>query len=128
MNSIRRTGIENLSIGYLIIAFAVSLLVAWAAEDWWLFVPVMLLLAGGFYAALGLMLKPREFDLKPGYRNAVYYMFWGGTLGIVGAIWLLDYEFPGNFFILSVMFILWVGIAITALALLRLRQSAQVPK
>ncbi|OGS42390.1 MAG: hypothetical protein A3K67_00540 [Euryarchaeota archaeon RBG_16_62_10] len=123
MSNTRRSGIESLTIGVLIIVFALAILISYAADDWSLFIPVMLLFGGAFFVALGIMLKPREIDLKPGYRNATYYVFWGGTAGLVGSIWFLNREFPGNLPLLIVMFILWVGIVVVVLALGRLSKG-----
>jgi len=126
--SSRRSGIESLSIGYLIIAFAVSILISWLAEDWWLLIPTFMLLAGGFYVVLGIAIRPSEQVVKKGYRSSSYYVFWGGTVGLIGTIWLLNMEFPGNAVLLVVMFILWVGIVAVVLSLGRFREGPRMMK
>lgn len=112
----KRGGLENLSIGYIIIAFAVSILTGWAAGDWWLVIPVMLILAGGYYIVLGFVIKPSEAMIRETRRNSTYYAFWGGTLGILGSIWLLNRQYPGNGVLLFVLFIVWVGAVVMALS------------
>ena len=122
MNSSRRSGYESLSVGYLIIAFAISIAIAWALSDWILVIPVFLLEAGVFYAVLGIHTRQREQDPKAASSSS-YIMFWGGTIALVGAIWLLNRQYPGNVPLLIVLFLVWVGLFAIVLALPRLRQS-----
>ncbi len=60
MNGQRQSGIESLSIGYLLIAFAVAILIAWWAADWWLLIPVFMIEAGVFYLVVGVLTSPTE--------------------------------------------------------------------
>ena len=122
MNSSRRSGYESLSVGYLIIAFAISIAIAWALADWVLVVPVFLLEAGVFYAVLGIYTRQREQDPKAASSSS-YMIFWGGTIALVGAIWLLNRQYPGNVPLLIVLFLVWVGLFAIVLSLPRLRQS-----
>jgi len=122
MSSSRRSGYESLSVGYLIIAFAISIAIAWALADWILVIPVFLLEAGVFYAVLGIYTRQREQDPKAASSSS-YIMFWGGTIALVGAIWLLNRQYPGNVPLLIVLFLVWVGLFAIVLALPRLRQS-----
>jgi hypothetical protein len=50
-------------------------------------------------------------------------IFWGGTIALVGAIWLLNRQYPGNVPLLIVLFLVWVGLFAIVLSLPRLRQS-----
>jgi len=122
MSSSRRSGYESLSVGYLIIAFAISIAIAWSLADWILVVPVFLLEAGVFYAILGIYTRQREQDPKAASSSS-YMIFWGGTIALVGAIWLLNRQYPGNVPLLIVLFLVWVGLFAIVLALPRLRQS-----
>jgi apolipoprotein N-acyltransferase len=122
MSSSRRSGYESLSVGYLIIALAVSIAIAWALADWILVIPIFLLEAGVFYAVLGIYTRQREQDPKAASSSS-YIIFWGGTVALVGAIWLLNRQYPGNVPLLIVLFLVWVGLFAIVLALPRLRQS-----
>jgi surface polysaccharide O-acyltransferase-like enzyme len=122
MSSSRRSGYESLSVGFLIIAFAISIAVAWALDDWILVIPVFLLEAGVFYAVLGVYMRQREQDPKAASSSS-YTIFWGGTIALVGAIWLLNRQYPGNVPLLIVLFLVWVGLFAIVLALPRLRKS-----
>jgi apolipoprotein N-acyltransferase len=122
MSSSRRSGYESLSVGYLVIAFAISIAIAWALEDWILVIPVFLLESGVFYAVLGVYTRRRERDPKAASSSS-YIIFWGGTVALVGAIWLLNRQYPGNVPLLVVLFLVWVGLFAIVLSLPRLRQS-----
>ena len=119
-----RSGLESLSIGYMLIAFAISFLLAWQFADWWLLIPFFLLAAGAFYVVLGFVYRPSDAALRRGMRNSSYQVFWGGTLALVGLLWLVQRQFPDNVPLLIVIFILWVGGVALVLALPRLRGSA----
>ena len=122
MSSSRRSGYESLSVGYLIIAFAVSIAIAWTLNDWMLVIPVFLLEAGAFYAVLGIYNRQREQDPKAASSSS-YMMFWGGTTALVGAIWLLNRQYPGNVPLLIVVFLVWIGLFAILLSLPRLRHN-----
>jgi surface polysaccharide O-acyltransferase-like enzyme len=122
MSSSRRSGYESLSVGYLIIAFAISIAIAWSLADWILVVPVFLLEAGVFYAVLGVYMRQREQDPKAASSSS-YTVFWGGTIALVGAMWLLNRQYPGNVPLLVVLFLVWVGLFAIVLAIPRLRKS-----
>jgi hypothetical protein len=119
-----RSGLESLSIGYLLIAFAVSVLLAWQFADWWLLIPFFLIMAGVFYLVLGMVYSPAESQRRRALRNSSYHIFWGGTMGLVGVIWLMNRQFPGNVPLLFVIFILWIGAVALMFSLPRLRGSA----
>lgn len=128
MNSSQRSGIESLSVGYLLVAFAISILISWMVDDWWLLIPIFMIEAGGFYLLLGVVLRPRQQQLHPRYRNAPYYVFWGGTLGVIGSLWLLNMQYPGNVPLLIVIFIIWLGAVAIGLSMTRIRKSPAVPQ
>jgi len=119
-----RSGLESLSVGYLLIAFAVSFLLAWQFADWWLLIPFFMIAAGAFYVILGMLYRPGDAVRRRGMRDSSYHVFWGGTLALVGLLWLVQRQFPGNVPLLIVIFILWVGGVAVVLALPRLRGSA----
>ena len=123
MESSRRSGFEGLSIGFLIVAFAVSLLIAWSLDDWILTVPVFFLAAGIFYTALSFVIH--RSPQKPGEvpRISTYYLFWGTSIAIVGAMWLINRQYPDSLVLLVIIFILWIGLMAVVLSLPRLRKS-----
>ena len=119
---------ESLSIGYLLIAFAVAILIAWQMDDWWLLIPVFMIEAGVFYLILGVVTNPRETGKSRQKRDSLYFVFWGGTLGLLGAMWLLNMQYPGNVPLLIVLFIVWLGGIVLVMSLPRLRGGNQTIK
>lgn len=119
-----RSGLESLSVGYLVIAFAISFLLAWQFADWLLLIPFFMIAAGAFYVVLGLIYRPSDAVHRRGMRNSSYNVFWGGTLALVGLLWLTQRQFPGNVPLLIVIFLLWIGGVAFVLALPRIRGSA----
>jgi len=128
MNSQRQSGLESLSIGFLLIAFAVAILIGWQANAWWLVIPVFMIEAGVFYLIVGVITSPGEAGKSRQQRDAYYYVFWGGTLGLLGTIWLLNWQYPGNVPLLVVLFIVWLGGIVLVLSIPRLRGGNQIVK
>ena len=126
MNSVtKRSGLESVSVGYLLIAFAVSVLLAWQFADWWLLIPFFLIAAGAYYLVMGVVYRPGEAAKRSAMRDSFFFIFWGGTLGIFGIEWLINRQFPGNVVLLLVIFILWIGAIVLLMSLPRLRGTAQ---
>lgn len=125
MNGQRRSGLESLSIGFLLIAFAVAILISWLTDDWWLLIPVFMLEAGAFYMIVGGLSRSKEPGASREQREAFYHVFWGGTLVLLGAIWLLNRQYPDHVPLLIVLFILWLGGIVVVLSLPRLRGGNQ---
>jgi len=121
----RSSGYEGLTMGFMAIAVAVSLLVAWVQGDWWLFIPLMLILAGGFWAAIGLVMRPVEGARGSGLGVKSYYVFWGATLVLLGAIWFLSDMYPGNGPAMVALFLIWIGAMALGLSLVRMRRQGQ---
>ena len=119
-----RSGLESLSVGYLVIAFAISFLLAWQFADWWLLIPFFLIAAGPFYIVLGFVYRTSDARVRRGMRNAPYSVFWGGSLALIGILWLVNRQFPDNVPLLLVVFLLWIGGMAFVLAFPRLRGSA----
>lgn len=124
MNGQRQIGYETVSIGALLIVFAISILVAWMTDDWWFFIPVFMLGAGGFYLALGAVMRPGEAGARPTRANSPFYVFWGATMFIVGVMWLLNMQYPGSFPLLAIAFIVWVGAFIVVMSMRRVKTGA----
>jgi len=125
MDTQRWSGLESLSIGFLLIAFAVAILIGWQSADWWLVVPVFMIEAGVFYLIVGILTRPVEAGRSKQGRESLYYAFWGGSIGLLGTIWLLNRQYPGNVPLLIVLFILWLGGIAVVLSIPRLRGGNQ---
>lgn len=113
MASSSRGGYESLTLGYMLIAFAISILLAWLAADWWLVIPIFLLEAGAYYCVTASAIRAG--------KDSSYRLFWGGTLALVGILWLVNRQYPDNAVLLFVLFVLWLGGFAMALAVGRMR-------
>ena len=103
----------------MVIAFAVSLLLAWASGDWWLFIPLILLIAGSIWAGLGLVARRAEVTLRAKRSDTAYYFFWGATMALLGALWLINGSYPGNMVAILVIILVWIGAVIVVLSVKR---------
>jgi hypothetical protein len=119
MQGTRGTSYENLSIGLMVIAVAVALILAWIIGNWWMFIPIMLISGGMIWAILGLIMAPVDTQLRQGRQSVPYFVFWGATLALLGAIWIVNDEFPGNGVVLVAIFLVWIGAIVIALSFRR---------
>ena len=122
------TGYESVSIAVLVIAFAVAVLVAWLAGAWMLVIPVFMIAAGMYYAVLGLIMRTAVQATKAELQNSMFFLFWGGTLTLIGVEWLAADTFDLNGVVLFVIFVLWIGVFALALSLPKLRKSYAPPQ
>jgi hypothetical protein len=103
-----RRRLWGLSAGYLAIAVAISILVAWTVGKWWYFFPV-LFIAWGVYG-LALTVFMGRSDTTEGRSYYIYNLLWGGVLTIVGAELIVNDLYPGNLVLLIVVFIVFLGV------------------
>ena len=115
-----------MSIAVLLISFAVAVLVAWLASAWILVIPVFMIEAGMYYVVLGLLTRGMETS-RSSKGNGMFFIFWGGTLALIGIEWLAAGTFPGNGVLLFVIFILWIGVFALVLSLPKMRKSYSPP-
>ena len=115
MTDTSRSSFESLTLGFVLVAFAVSALLAWVSEDWWLLIPIFLIAVGVYYCVMTVTLRVT--------KDSSYTMFWGGTLALIGVLWLVNMQFPHNLVLLAILFILWLGGFSIALALTRMRRT-----
>lgn len=112
----RRNRLYGLSAGYLLIAVAVSILIAWVVGKWWYFFPV-LAIAGGIYGIF-LAVWMGNRTTTEGRSGFIYSLLWGGIFIIIGAELIVNDLYPGNAVLMIVVFILFLGIiALVAYAL-----------
>lgn len=111
-----RRRLYGLSAGYLLIAVAVAILIAWSVGTWWYFFPVIFIAWGVYGIVLAAMMGTGR--TTEGRSFFIYNLLWGGILTILGMELILNDLYPGNFVLLLVVFILFVGaVAIMAFAL-----------
>jgi hypothetical protein len=103
----RRSNRAGLTAGFLIIAAAVAILISYYLDIWWYFFPIMMM-AGGVYLLMiaGLASRPTG---PGGGSYVLYLLLWGGILAIIGAEWIVNDLYPGNFVYLFVVLLVFVG-------------------
>ena len=121
------SGYESMSIAVLVIAFAVAVLVGWLTE-WILLIPVFLIEAGMYYAVLGLLTRTGEQTTKASLKNSMYFIFWGGTLTLIGVEWIAAGTFDLSGVLLFVIFLLWIGVFALLLSLPKMKKSSAPPQ
>jgi hypothetical protein len=103
----------GLTVGFVLIAAAVAILVGWATNNWFYLVPIFLLELGVFVLVLGALSKTSQD--RQGRSWMMYMFLWGGVMVMLGALLLLDNFFPGNVPVLIAVFLIFSG-AIAILA------------
>jgi hypothetical protein len=107
-----RTG---LTVGFVLIAAAVAILIAWVTANWFYLVPVFLLEMGGFVLLLGAISKKAQDH--QGRSWMIYMLLWGGVMVMLGGLLLINDVFPNNVPVLIAVFLIFTG-AIAILAYL----------
>jgi hypothetical protein len=113
---VRRAHYGSVSAGFVLIAVAVAILLAWFLGDWVLFVPIVLIEWGGFGLVFGAMVG-RSSEARGESRSASgYYILWSSLLLVIGLMWVANDLYPGNLPFLVAVFIIWLAVMIIALA------------
>jgi hypothetical protein len=109
-NGNRRFNSSGVSAAAVLLSVAVAIVVSLALNNWWLFVPVILLELGVFVLMLGLSVG-RPSQGTPWTRSdSNYFLFWGNLMAVLGAILIIDAFFPGYFIILIVVLLVWFAV------------------
>jgi len=119
----RRRNLNALTMGFMFIALAVSILVAVAVNKIWYIIPVFILLVGCYVTFLGTL--PRQM-VRGSPSARVYLISWGVILIAVGALIIINDLFPNNVALLVAVFLILIGLgAVTAYVVSprRLRRS-----
>ena len=106
-------GHTGLTVGFVLIAAAVAILIGWGTGNWFYLVPVFLLELGAFVLVLG-AISGKSRDLQ-GRSWTIYMFLWGGVMAMLGGLLLLNDAFPNNVPILIAVFLIFAG-AIAILA------------
>ncbi len=109
--SVRRRNLNALTTGYLFIALAVSILIAYALDKIWYIIPIFILLVGGYVTFIGTL--PRQM-VRGSPSARVYLISWGVILIAVGALVLINDVFPNNLVLLIVVFLIIIGVGAIA--------------
>jgi|GEM_PF-1809876 len=106
--AVRRGSLAGLSLGYVLIALAVAILMGWWLGDWWYFLFVLMLEVGAYIMLLGAWTG--RGGTKEGRSNFVFMLLWGGILMVLGAELIVNDLYPDNGVFLVVIFIVFIAI------------------
>jgi hypothetical protein len=106
----RRFNNAGIRAAAVLLSVAVAILISFALNNWWLFVPVIMLEMGVFVLILGLSIGRPGPGMPWTRSDSNYYLFWGNLLSAIGALLILNTFLPGNVVILIVIFLIWMAI------------------
>jgi hypothetical protein len=106
----RRYNNAGISAAAVLISVAVAIIISYALNNWWIFVPVILLEMGVYVLIIGLTLGRPVPGMPWTKSDSNYYLFWGNLLAAIGGIFLLNSFFPGNVIILVVVLLVWFAV------------------
>jgi hypothetical protein len=106
----RRYNNAGVSAAAVLISVAVAIIISYALNNWWLFVPVVLLELGVYVLIIGLTLGRPVPGMPWTKSDSNYFLFWGNVLAAIGGVLLLNNFFPGNVIILTVVLLVWFAV------------------
>jgi hypothetical protein len=120
--STKRVNTVALSAGVLIVALGVSLLAAFLLNNWWYFIPFMLLIYGAWIVIIGAMYINKDIS-KYAKADMAYNIFLGIIMMAFGVAWMLYLIYPDQFVPILLVFIILVGIAIVIANVVRAKKK-----
>jgi len=94
----------------VLISLAVAILISYALNNWWLFLPVILLEMGMIVLVLGIFAGRPAPGMPWTKSPSNYYLFWGNMLTAIGALLILNTFLPDNVIILIMVFLIWMAV------------------
>jgi hypothetical protein len=98
------------SAAVVLLSVAVAIVVSYALNDWWIFVPLILLEMGLYLLFIGLTVGRPAQGMPWTKSDSNFYLFWGNILCAVGALLILNLFYPGNVIILVVVLLVWLAV------------------
>jgi len=123
VESTKRVNTVALSAGVLIVALAVSLLAAYLLNNWWYFIPFMMLIYGGWTVVVGATNINKDIS-KFARADMVYNLFLGIILMAFGVAWMLYLIYPDQFVPILLVFMIVIGVAIVIANVVRAKKKA----
>jgi hypothetical protein len=105
---VRDGGHTGLTVGFVLIAAAVAILIGWATGRWFYLLPIFLLELGAFLLVLGAV--SGKTHGHQGKSWTLYIFLWGGVMVMLGGLLLLNDVFPNNVPVLIAVFLIFTGV------------------
>ncbi len=109
-NGKRRYNNAGVSAAAILLSIAVAIIISYALDNWWLFVPVILLELGVYILIIGLTLGRPTRGMPWTKSDSTYYFFWGNLMAAIGSLLIVNNFYPGNVVILVVVFLVWFAV------------------
>ena len=106
-NRYMNTGV---SAAVVLLSVALAIIISYSLDNWWLFVPLILLEIGIYILFIGLTIGRPVKGMSWTKSDSNFYLFWGNLLSAVGALLILNNFFPGNVIILVVVWLVWFAV------------------
>jgi uncharacterized membrane protein YjjP (DUF1212 family) len=105
-----RISLTSVTAAVVLLGIAIATMVSWYADDWYLFLPIFLVMIGVYIMAVGLSHHTSPTD-RYRFTSGSYIMFWGSLLALIGLVVLLNHNYPGNGIWLFLIIILWLALS-----------------
>lgn len=109
-NGKRRYNNAGVSAAAILLSIAVAIIISYALDNWWLFVPVILVELGVYILIIGLTLGRPAHGMPWTKSDSTYYFFWGNLMAAIGSLLIVNNFYPGNVIILVVVFLVWFAV------------------
>lgn len=105
-----RVGLASVSAAVVLLTVAVATLASWFEDDWFLFLPILMVGVGAYIMLVGLSDHSMTAD-RFKYAHGSFLMFWGSLLALIGLVLLVNHYYPGNGIWLFVIVLVWLAIS-----------------
>ncbi len=109
-NGTGRVGLTSVSAAVVLLTVAVATMASWFEDDWFLFLPVLMVGVGAYIMLVGLSDHSVTAD-RFRYASGSFLMFWGSLLTLIGLVLLVNHYYPGNGIWLFVIVLIWLAIS-----------------
>lgn len=114
---------QGLTVGASFIIVAIAILIAWSSGDWLLMIPLLLLEFGIFAIIVGFVIATADRGRRYRASDSAYMLVWGCLLALLGVAWFINSAFPNSAPLLLAMIFIFIGSAVLAISLTRMRRS-----
>lgn len=105
-----RISLTSVTAAVALLGIAIATMVSWYVDDWYLFLPIFLVIMGVHIMAVGMSHHTSASD-RYRFASGSYLMFWGSLLALIGLVVLVNHYYPGNGIWLFLIVILWLAIS-----------------
>jgi hypothetical protein len=105
-----RVGLASVSAAVVLLTVAVATMASWFEDDWFLFLPILMVGIGAFIMLVGLSDHSTTAD-RFKYASGSFLMFWGSLLTLIALVLLVNHYYPGNGIWLFVIVLIWLAIS-----------------